>query len=80
MSPITLYSVLTDGGYWGSGQVVAVTVTPLAPGFNVPGAAQGAFVPLPVKDANHPNAPYVVVSHSPGTPYVSGSGVDTLGR
>ena len=44
------------------------------------GAAQGAFVPLPVKDANHPNAPYVVVSHSPGTPYVSGSRVDTLGR
>ena len=34
MSPITLYSVLTDGGYWGSGQVVAVTVTPKTPEFD----------------------------------------------
>ena len=62
VSPISLYSVLTDGGYWGSGQVVAVTVTPKTPEFD-------KQVKL-TADFQNPT----------GTPYVTGSGVDTLGR
>ena len=61
VSPITLYSVLTDGGYWGSGQVVAVTVTPKTPGFDKQVKLTADF------------------QNQTGTPYVSGSGVDTLG-